>query len=69
MPITEKMIKKDIDGYCISQFYTKEGLWSITEKYDMEGIYNGVLVNKNDILENIDTTIDKLLERINKGID
>ena len=68
MKITESFIKKDIEGYGLSQFYTEEGMWSITDNWD--GTYNIALFKDDDAMEtHFDYTMEKVLERVNAGIN
>ena len=67
MKITEKFIKKDLEGYGLSQFYTKEGLWSITEREN--DTYNISLVSNDTTEVHSGWTMEKVLERVNAGIN
>lgn len=68
MKITEEFIKKDIEICGLSQFYTKEGLWSVIER-PYENLYGLSLVDNNRTEVYSKLTMEKVLERVNAGID
>lgn len=66
--ITEEFIKKDIEICGLSQFYTKEGLWSVTDR-PYENLYDLSLVDNNRTEIYSKLTMEKVLERVNAGIN
>lgn len=66
--ITEEFIKKDTEICGLSQFYTKEGLWSVTDR-PYENLYDLSLADNNRIETYSKLTMEKVLERVNAGIN
>lgn len=64
--ITEEFIKKDIEICGVSQFYTKEGLWTVIER-QYENLYDLSLVDNDRTEVYTKLPMDKVLERINAG--
>lgn len=66
--ITEGFIKKDIEICGLSQFYTKEGLWSVIER-PYENLYDLSLVDNDRTEVYTKLTMEEILERVNTGIE
>ena len=66
--ITEGFIKKDIEICGMSQFYTKEGLWTVIER-QYENLYDLSLVDNDRTEVYTKMPMEKVLERVNAGIN
>ena len=64
--ITEGFIKKDIEICGLSQFYTKEGLWSVIER-PYENLYDLSVVDNDRTEVYTKMPMEKVLERVNAG--
>lgn len=64
--ITEGFIKKDIEICGMSQFYTKEGLWTVIER-QYENLYDLSLVDNDRTEVYTKMPMEKVLERVNAG--